>query len=192
MRIGIVGTHSVGKTTLARCLVEKLNHEGQRVSFIKEQVRGVAADLNIQTAEEAAMKGAKWFSLFQWEILRRQINSERYAVKNGYSFISDRTTLDVLAYYMAGKSEDSEMIKEAYKEIALENVRIGYDLILYLPPAIPLEDDGFRQVDEEFRYKIDQTIRRLIVVHEVDCYAVNSIALNERVKEAWGIIQKGG
>ena len=192
LRIGITGTHSTGKTTLARCLVEKLNNEGQRVLLIKEQVRGVAADLGVHTVEEVARRGPKWFSLFQWEILRRQINSEQYAVKNGYSFVSDRTTLDKLAYYMLGNSGDSKAVRKMYEGIALKNMKRGYDLILYLPPVIPLEGDGFRQTDEEFRDKIDRAIRRLIALHGIDCYTVKSIALNERVKEVLGAIPKGG
>jgi len=192
LRIGIVGTHSTGKTTLARCLVEKLNNEGQRVLLIKEQVRSVAADLSIQNVEEVARRGPKWFSLFQWEILRRQINSEQYAVKNGYSFVSDRTTLDNLAYYMLGNSGDSKAVRKMYEGIALKNMKRGYDLILYLPPVIPLEGDGFRQTDEEFRDKIDRAIRRLIALHGIDCYTVKSIALNERVKEVLEAIPQKG
>lgn len=192
LRIGITGTHSTGKTTLARCLVEKLNNKDRRIILIKEQVRDVAADLSIQNVEEVARRGPKWFSLFQWEILRRQINSEQYAVKNGYSFVSDRTTLDNLAYYMLGNSGDSEAVRKMYEGIALKNMKRGYDLILYLPPAIPLEDDGFRQTDEEFRDKIDRAIRRLIALHGIACYTVKSIALNERVKEVLEAIPQKG
>ena len=93
--------------------------------LIKEQARGVAADLGVHTVEEAARRGPKWFSLFQWEILRRQINSEQYAVKNGYSFVSDRTTLDNLAYYMLGNSGDSKAVRKMYEGIALKNMKRG-------------------------------------------------------------------
>ena len=67
----------------------------------------------------------------------------------------------------------------------------GYDLILYLPPVIPLEDDGFRQTDEEFRDKIDRIVRHLMAVHEIGCY-VRSVALNERINEVLEAIPKGG
>lgn len=192
LRIGITGTHSVGKTTLAHSLVEKLNNKDRRIILVKKQVRDVAADLSIQNVEEVARRGPKWFSLFQWEILRRQINSEQYAVKNGYSFVSDRTTLDNLAYYMLGNSGDSEAVRKMYEGIALKNMKRGYDLILYLPPVIPMEGDGFRQTDEEFRDKIDRAIRRLIALHGIACYAIKAVALNERINEVLGAIPKGG
>ncbi|MFC1797662.1 hypothetical protein ACFLY2_00170 [Patescibacteria group bacterium] len=47
------------------------------------------------------------------------------------------------------------------RKIALEHTKeIVYDLILYVPPEIVIEDDGTRHIDLEFQKLIDERIKR--------------------------------
>jgi len=151
MKIALTGTHSTGKTTLLYDLAERL----PEYVVISEQLRRAAADLGLEKISDAHKRGL--FSTLQWEGLRRQVNMEEEA---GDKFITDRATLDYDIYYRYGiGSGDSWAVKIAYSNLAWHRLR-KYDLIIYVPPNIPLVDDGVRHAEEgeQFRLEIDRLI----------------------------------
>lgn len=159
MRIGITGSHGTGKTTLARALSEHLG-----ISLITEQARSVARRMGIKDC--SALGNNLLTASFQRQVLLAQIKAEE---KAGRDWVSDRTTLDCLAYwYLYGLSGLPET--ELYAEACLGNMR-RYDLIIYVPAQIQTQADGFRLTDEASQEFVDQFVRdKLEQVPHVEVY----------------------
>jgi nicotinamide riboside kinase len=126
MKIGIIGTHGTGKTTLCNNFVKKYPEY-----FLIPEIARVYGIEKIKNKT----------SMIQWEMLQTQMNIESYH----NNFISDRTVLDFGIY-----GYDEELLDTCIG--IMEN---RYDLIFYIPIKFPVVNDGFRNIDEKFRKLID-------------------------------------
>ncbi len=178
MRIGITGGHGTGKTTLAEALAKQTG-----LPLIEEQARVVAQTLGIETVK-SLKDDPKLGSKFQWECLNQQLRAEKRQ-----SFISDRTTIDNAVYWLRHHAHrwPSEATNFYYQR-ALGNVR-NYDLIIYVPPEIMPEDDGFRGTDRSQQLEIDTYIRAFLALTEADFITVSG-TLEERIEKAVGAIKE--
>jgi len=147
-KIAVIGAQGVGKTTLAKELSVKL-----RLPLIEE--RKVCYDLGIDNIERVI--DPETVSMIQFEVVRRQINEEHYHRETG--FVSDRSTLDNYVYYHTATLPDCEEIKQHYYNLTMNHFVKGYDVIIYVAPGIPLQDDGFRHTNERMQKIIDEHIR---------------------------------
>ncbi len=153
MKIVITGTHSSGKTTLAKKVAAKLG---------LNLVRGES----IHDIMEKEFPGKKLCDLSKEEYLRLDlVNLERRIEEEGSStdFVSDGSALQSIAYVLA---ECGEKVKDDTKYKFIEKTALShsliYDIIFYLPAEIPLEKDGKRFEDEKIRKKVDDVLFRLI------------------------------
>ncbi|MCS5696336.1 ATP/GTP-binding protein [Desulfofundulus thermocisternus] len=153
MRVALTGTHGTGKTTLATELARKLG-----LPLITEQARRVARAMGIGHVRQLVKdKALAW--RFQKAVLREQIRAENDCPDG---FISDRSTLDCWAYWAAyGLGNDPE-----YRDLCLSR---PYDLLVYVPPEIPCQADGFRDADESLRQLVDGYIREAIMWRQCRC-----------------------
>ncbi|BDC36038.1 MAG: hypothetical protein EF806_03235 [Candidatus Methanoliparum thermophilum] len=153
-KIGVVGAHSTGKTTFVRKLKEYLSKEGFTVYIIEELAR------------RGRKSSLKEFHV-QKMIIEEQIRKEReikekiksdYLIKGGqYVLITDRTTIDNFVYLeLYGHKE--KIINKNLMETIEENNR-SYDIIVYIPIQTKASSDGFRDVNELFRFMIDEEIK---------------------------------
>lgn len=181
MRIAICGTHGTGKTTLARALSERLG-----VPMIEEVARKVIRNAGFQNTREYIEKaGKEQLESIQRNILSRQIATEIMTCgsSNG-DFVSDRSVFDAVAYTKAYGVTGyvlHEMIGEAVTH-ALNT----YDLLVYVPPVIGLEDDGFRDTSESLRLDVDLYLKKYIEAYELlggMVLNIESETLDERVDE---------
>ena len=144
MRVAIVGSHSTGKTTLLRLLAERLE-----ISTLSEVAREMIAESDKlphhMTGEERGE--------FQMGILREQIRRE-LAVE---AFLSDRSAFDAVAY-----SFDTPSYGELLAVAEDHAEKRPYDRIFFLPVEFPLEGDGIRSQDEDYRLAVENELLRIL------------------------------
>jgi len=145
MNIALCGTHSTGKTTLAKLLIKRK--------------RFFDYTLLINTTRSMQKKGFK--------INKNQDkNSQSFLLINKFNelisnrkYISDRSLVDGLAYAIINKTytKNELLIIENLVNISTSIV----DYIFYIPINTKLEKDGVRINSEKYRRKVDKQIKIL-------------------------------
>ena len=143
MRIGLVGTMSVGKTTLAKALGEIDPFKDHSVYTERSKY---LRDLGIPLNTESTLNG-------QFVFL-----AERASELLHSNIIADRTIWDVCAFTLSSRSI-SDFDKRTFIEAAMM-LRNQYDLVVYVDPrGVKIEDNGVRTTDLHYRRKIDEVIK---------------------------------
>ena len=151
MKIGLCGTMSVGKTTLVKALKEL--PEFKDYKFATERSKYLN-DLGIPLNTDSTLKGQTVFL------------AERCAELMNENIITDRTIFDVMAFTMNAKSIGYQD-KEIFEDYAKEFIR-DYDYIFYISPdGIPIEDNGVRETNEDYRLSIHQKISSILGMHKL-------------------------
>lgn len=180
MRIGICGAESTGKTTLAKALADKLE-----LPLITEQARGVAKRLGIDDLNKDYPK--RLWDRFQWECLKTQMAIEQ----RHESFVSDRTVLDNLAYWLVDHADPHNCYETLqYWGYAERHIRVRpYDMIVFVRPEddIALENDGFRHTNPAHRWLIDRVLSSLVawIAHTYSHIKIVNVSgpTNERLEQ---------
>lgn len=142
MKIALVGTHGVSKTTLAYELAGTLKRRGKRVELITEIARECPFPLNELATREA----------YQW-IIARQVQLEIEKTPRADILVCDRSVLDNFAYYARRYGLESQQAA-ALSGYCYEWMQT-YDLLVRLPIRDALSADGFRSTDTSFQREID-------------------------------------
>ena len=174
MKIGLVGTQSVGKTTLVNALKELPQFKDYH--FATERSKYLK-DLGIPLNTDSTLKGQTIFLAERVSELMRE------------NLLTDRTVIDVMAFTDASKSIGS-LEKSLFKEYA-SNFINDYDYIFYVTPkGVEIEDNGVRETNAEYRDLIDLTIQQLLKTYSNKIKNIYTISgpVNERVKQILGII----
>ena len=148
----MVGTHGVGKTTIAYELGGVVKRRGRTVELLTEIARECPFPLNEQASREA----------YQW-IIARQVLLEIEKSPRADFLICDRSVLDNFAYYARryGFAGPEAEALAAYCRAWMST----YDLLVRLPITEPLIDDGFRSTDLSFQREIDRLCDALFEDH---------------------------
>jgi nicotinamide riboside kinase len=143
MRIGLAGTMSVGKTTLVKTLSELEQFKDYHIATERSKY---LRDLGIPLNTDSSLNGQFVFLAERAsELLRENV-------------LTDRTIWDVCAFTFSAKSIDW-FAKRSFVEAAMM-LRDQYDVVFYVSPeGVPIEDNGVRTIDAEYRDKIDWVIR---------------------------------
>lgn len=148
IKVALVGTHGVGKTTMAYELAGIIKRKGRSVELITEIARECPFPLNDLGTSQA----------YQW-IIARQVQLEIEKSPRAEILICDRSVLDNFAYYVrrCGRSGQEAKALEAYCRSWMKT----YDLLVRLPIAREIEPDGFRSIDPAFQREIDEICDQL-------------------------------
>ena len=174
MKIGLVGTVSVGKTTLVNALAELPQFKDYH--FATERSKYLR-DLGIPLNTDSTLKGQTMFL------------AERVSELMRDKLITDRTVIDVMAFTNASKSI-KQGNKTSFEEYA-RNFINEYDYIFYVSPdGIEIEDNGVRETNAEYRDLIDFTIKHIIknYSHRIKNIHTISGTTEERIKQILEVI----
>ena len=146
MKIGLCGTMSVGKTTLVNAL--KKLPEFKDYHFRTERSKHLM-NLGIPLNTDSTLKGQLVFA------------SERAAELMQENIITDRTIIDVMAFCRSSKSMNSA--EKDHINGVLWHLIKEYDVIFHIDDlSIPIEDNGVRETDKDYRLEIHNKIDSII------------------------------
>ncbi|MHA1310878.1 MAG: AAA family ATPase [Candidatus Helarchaeota archaeon] len=153
IKIGILGTHSTGKTTLGHTIMSYLKENHIIVGWVGEIVRDIPASVNDLSA-----------FLSQYWVINAQINKEIERQSNNNVVVTDRTVIDNFAYAKRSANKNSISKKNLHVlETICRNWAETYDFLFYTQRTnYPIENDNFRSVDLQFQIEIDEMIKGII------------------------------
>ena len=157
MKIGLCGTMSVGKTTLVNAL--KKLPEFKDYNFRTERSKHLMS-LGIPLNTDSTLKGQLVFA------------SERAAELMQEKIITDRTIIDVMAFCALSKSM-SKVEKDNINNTLWHLIQ-EYDVIFHIDDlSIPIEDNGIRETNENYRLDIANKIQEIIAEYRYQCKIIN-------------------
>ena len=149
MKIGLCGTMSVGKTTLVNAL--KKESEFKNYTFRTERSKYLNS-MGIPLNTDSTLKGQLVFA------------SERAAELMQENIITDRTIIDVMAFCELSKSM-SKAEKNHINGVLWHLIK-EYDIIFHIDDlSVPMEDNGVRETDKNYRLDIHQKISSILGMH---------------------------
>jgi len=150
MKIGLAGTVSVGKSTLAKALGQLEQFKDYEI--VTERSKYLR-DQGISLNNDSTLKGQLVFA------------AERSLELMKENIITDRTLYDVCAFTLSAESID--WTDKRYFTTLLMSLREEYDAIVYVSPeGVEIEDNGVRTTNAEYRDKIDFVIREMLAEYK--------------------------
>ncbi|MGA8221919.1 MAG: AAA family ATPase [Candidatus Acidiferrales bacterium] len=146
MKLALIGTHGVGKTTLAYEICSLLKKANNNVELVTEVARQSPFPVNAATT----LEGQLW-------ILHAQIAAELDAARRAPNVICDRAVLDNYCYLV------NKFARQPQLEAWLAWWMNSYSLLVGVPlvdAGIP--SDGFRSEDRSFQQRIHDLLIELL------------------------------
>lgn len=158
-RIIFSGAQGTGKTTVLNYFKEKGNNV---ITEVVRQLKESGVKINKDGDEKGQTKIFKTYKSLLGEI-------------SVTGYISDRGLFDVVAYtkYLADHGQVSqEFLQKQIKDLK-KFVSSNPDIVYcYFPIEFPVEDDGVRDTDEEFRKEIDENIQYLYTTVGISAFVI--------------------
>lgn len=148
MKIGFVGSHGTGKTTLATLLAQDL-----KLPIITGVMTKIWKEYKIEDFDRLSLKDRANFQIIA---LSKQILLQE---DNASGFVTDRSVLDMLAYTLYLDCLEPSILDIYKKQVEL--ICKDYDFIFYLPIAFEFENRNLR-ASEESQIKVDKIIQSIL------------------------------
>ena len=169
MKLALIGTHGVGKTTLAFEICSLLKKADYNVELVTEVARRSPFPVN----EATTLEGQLW-------ILHQQIAAELDAARAAH-VICDRSVLDNYCYLI------NKFGRQQRIESWLEWWMQSYTLLVGVPPlADGIPPDGFRSENLEFQQKIHERIEEMLETPPFSSLHGRVVWLERRERRVWG------
>lgn len=170
MKLALIGTHGVGKTTLAYEICSRMKKAGENVELVAEVARRSPFPVNAATT----LEGQLW-------ILHAQIAAELDSSRNAANVVCDRSVLDNYCYLVNKFGRQPQL--EAWLAWWMQT----YDLLADVPLlAQEIQPDGFRSEDRAFQRRIHELLSELLNEAAFADVRKRVIWLDERERFAWG------
>lgn len=170
MKLALIGTHGVGKTTLAYEICSRMKKAGENVELVAEVARRSPFPVNAATT----LEGQLW-------ILHAQIAAELDASRNAVNVVCDRSVLDNYCYLVNKFGRQPQL--EAWLAWWMQT----YDLLAGVPPlAQEIQPDGFRSEDRAFQRRIHELLNELLDDSAFASVQKRICWLDERERHTWG------
>ena len=170
MKLALIGTHGVGKTTLAYEICSLLKKADQNVELVTEVARRSPFPVN----EATTLDGQLW-------ILHAQIAAELDAASRAPHVICDRSVLDNYCYLV------NKFARQPQLESWIEWWMGTYSLLVGVPPlADGIPPDGFRSENLEFQQRIHERIEELLDESPFSRFRDRMLWLDRRQRRVWG------
>lgn len=163
IKVALIGSHGVGKTTLCYEIAARLKHRDVRVDIVKEVARKCPLPINKDTTIDA-----------QAWILHMQVAMEIEASSDNDVLLCDRSVLDNYAYLVASCG------RQPVYDVLVQTWLPSYDLAVWVPITEMPRFDGVRDSDRRFQERIDQLITELI-----DDFGVSPLRLHGIDRVHW-------
>ena len=182
IRIYIVGSHSTGKTHLARWISKTYG-----LPLVTEVARSVLAERELPL--EVLRTDIERTADFQAEVFRRQAIAEEQA---GDRYVSDRA-FDNLAY-AASHTISVKKITAGLSPSYVEKLRDPGSVIFFVRPQRELaSQDGTREkIDWDELVRIDGMVKLLLEQHDLDYVVIATLSMAERARTARAVLRGYG
>jgi len=169
LKLALIGTHGVGKTTLAYEICSLLKKADYNVELVTEVARQSPFPVNAATT----LEGQLW-------ILHAQIAEELDAARHPPHVICDRSVLDNYCYLVNKFGRQPQL--EAWLAWWMDT----YSLLVGVPPienGIP--SDGFRSEDRDFQLRIHELLAQLLAAEPFNQLRAPVMWLEARERRVW-------
>jgi nicotinamide riboside kinase len=167
--IGFTGAHGTGKTTLVKETLKLLPDHKQYFNvqrFLNKNLRSFNVSSKANDITQITIT-----SHYSVELLRND------------NLVSDRTLIDTFAYAdLAKEVTKADEIRKTFEEVLNR-----YSVIFYVPIEFPVIDDNFRELDEDFRKKVDEKIQMYLNLYQEN---TKIVTLTGTVYERMKIVEK--
>ena len=168
-KTAIIGTHSVGKSTLAYMLAAHYKRKGKSVKIIQEVARSCPYPLNEGMTKEACL----------W-IYHEHVKKELEAIQKFDTIICDRSAIDSFMYAKAQSCFDIRDLNMVYSLKGAEEWMCSYDQIIYVKPGtVKPVADGVRSTDLLFQTTVEQEFSHAVYVANLHSRNLHIITAND-------------
>ena len=156
-KIALTGAGGVGKGTLVEAF-RKLHPEFISISSPMHPVASIISP-QAKNYEDYDIDAK---NVLQYSCLCAEMNAERVAAENGFSFIAERSVIDFLSYYkqVFSKERTKEYRANIYRFLETNPYDfLAYVPITFSPTSEDLKENAWKERDADSRLKTDACIR---------------------------------
>jgi hypothetical protein len=169
LKLALIGTHGVGKTTLAYEICSLLKKAHYNVELVTEVARQSPFPVNAATTIE----GQLW-------ILHAQIAAELDAARRAPHVITDRAVLDNYCYLV------NKFGRQPHLESWLSWWMDTYSILIGVPPvAADIPADGFRSEDRAFQKRIHDLLIEMLAAPPFNHLRAPIVWLDPAKRSGW-------
>jgi nicotinamide riboside kinase len=164
MKIALIGSHGVGKTTLCFELAARLKRRNVDVEIVREVARGCPLPIN----QDTTIAAQEW-------ILHSQVRAEIEAAAVHDAVLCDRSVLDNYCYLV--HAAGTRKVWESFLDYWIRS----YDVLVHVPLWVRPTFDGVRAVDAGFQEQIELLLEGMITAR-----GLRPVRLEADEQDRWG------